>query len=178
MVELIVGGARSGKSALAEQRASATGMPVTYIATAQALDAEMALRIEHHRGRRPAAWKLVEEPLQLAQVLKRVATPDHCVLVDCLTIWLSNIMYSVPSQNGHADDEDERIAFARNELAAMLPALPGRLILVSNEVGMGIVPAASLGRVFRDEQGRLNQAIAAVSDHVTLVVAGLPMVVK
>ena len=87
-------------------------------------------------------------------------------------------MCSIPSQNGQAGDEDERIALARNELAAMLPALPGRLILVSNEVGMGIVPAASLGRVFRDEQGRLNQAIAAVSDHVTLVVAGLPMVVK
>ena len=178
MVELILGGARSGKSALAEQRAAATGMPVTYIATAQALDAEMTSRIEHHRGRRPAAWKLVEEPLQLAKVLKRIAMPDHCVLVDCLTIWLSNIMCSIPSQNGQAGDEDERIALARNELAAMLPALPGHLILVSNEVGMGIVPAASLGRVFRDEQGRLNQAVAAVSDHVTLVVAGLPLVVK
>lgn len=169
MKELILGGARAGKSALAERRARESGRAVTYIATAQSGDEEMAARIRAHRVRRPASWGLVEEPLALARVLVQHAADDRCLIVDCLTLWLSNLL--------HAEDPG---VFARERAALLevLPALPGHLILVSNEVGMGVVPLGVLARRFCDEAGRLHQALAQCCERVTLVVAGLPLVLK
>lgn len=171
MIELILGGARSGKSALAEQRAIESGLSVTYIATAEAGDGEMAERIAHHRRRRPADWRLVEEPLHLARVLSEQASPECCLIVDCLTLWLSNLL---------ADEPIDEIHFAA-ELTALLevlPRLPGQLLLVSNEVGLGIIPLGAMTRRFCDESGRLHQALAASCDRVTFVTAGLPMTLK
>ena len=165
MIELVIGGARSGKSGYAERQALAAGLPVIYLATAQALDAEMAERIAHHRARRPAGWRSVEEPVALADALAREAASDACVLVDCLTLWLTNVLLA------GRDAEIDRFL-------AALPALPGRILLVSNEVGWGIVPENALARRFRDEQGRLNQRVAAACDRVTLVAAGLPLSLK
>ena len=166
MLELIVGGARSGKSQLAETRAAACGLAVTYVATGQALDEEMAARIAHHRSRRPAEWRTVEAPLRLTAALAAEAAPDRCLVVDCLTLWLSNLLL--------AGKEAEELP----ALLAVLPGLPGHIILVSNEVGWGIVPANALARRFSDEQGRLNQRVAALCDRVTLTVAGLPLELK
>ncbi|MEW5943826.1 MAG: bifunctional adenosylcobinamide kinase/adenosylcobinamide-phosphate guanylyltransferase [Pseudomonadota bacterium] len=167
MKELILGGARSGKSALAETLALESGLAVTYIATATAGDAEMAERIAHHAARRPAAWAVVEEPIRLAAALQRAAQPDRCLLVDCLTLWLNNAI---------ADEE-----LFQRERAALLQALPelaGRIILVSNEVGMGVVPLGEATRRFCDEAGRLHQELARLCDRVTLVAAGLPLLLK
>lgn len=165
MIELVIGGARSGKSRHAERQARESGMPVVYIATASAGDAEMAVRIAHHRAQRPSDWRTVEVPMGLAEALGREAAADTCLLVDCLTLWLSNVLLG--------EHEDEIAALLR-----ALPTLPGRIILVSNEVGSGIVPENALARRFRDEQGRLNQQVAALADRVTLVTAGLPWVLK
>lgn len=166
MADLILGGARSGKSALAERRAQASGLAVVYVATGSAGDGEMQQRIAHHRARRPAHWRTVEEPLRLAAVLQAEAAAERCLIVDCLTLWLTNLLLG-PGL------EPEREA-----LLAALPALPGRVILVSNEVGCGIVPMNELARRFADEQGRLNQAAAAACQRVTLVAAGLPLELK
>ena len=181
MRELIIGGARSGKSLLAEQRAVDSGLRVTYVATAQALDGEMAQRIAQHRERRPAHWGLVESPLDLATALREHAAPDVCLLVDCLTLWLSNLLFA--GQAAAQAEAGEAIAcpLFRDETAALielLPQLPGHIILVSNEVGWGIVPMHPVSRLFADEQGRLNQRVAAVCDQVTLVAAGLPLRLK
>jgi adenosylcobinamide kinase/adenosylcobinamide-phosphate guanylyltransferase len=169
MKEIILGGSRSGKSSLAEQRASESGLAVTYLATATAGDAEMAARIAQHQARRPVNWRIVEEPLRLAHALQQHAAPERCLLVDCLTLWLTNLLC--------ANDEDlfrrERATFLQT-----LPALPGRIILVSNEVGMGIVPMGELSRRFGDEAGWLNQEAARVCERVTLMVAGLPYPLK
>lgn len=167
MKELILGGARSGKSALAERLAMESGLAVTYIATATAGDAEMAERIAHHRARRPAGWALTEEPVHLAAALRRVAAPERCLLVDCLTLWLSNLVA-----------EEDLFQRERAALLEALPSLPGRLILVSNEVGMGIVPLGELSRRYCDEAGRLHQALASLCNRVILVAAGLPLVLK
>ena len=165
MIELVIGGARSGKSAHAEARARTSGLKVTYLATGEARDAEMGARIAHHRARRPAGWRTVEEPLLLAAALRRAAAPDTCLLVDCLTLWLANVLFA---------ERDGEVA----KLLETLPELPGRIILVSNEVGWGIVPENALARRFRDEQGRLNQQVAALADRVTLVAAGLALPLK
>lgn len=168
MIELVIGGARSGKSAYAEGQAlesHAGGRAVTYLATGEARDAEMDERIAHHRARRPAGWRTVEEPLLLAAALRRAAAPDTCLLVDCLTLWLANVLFA---------ERDGEVA----KLLETLPELPGRIILVSNEVGWGIVPENALARRFRDEQGRLNQRVAALADRVTLVAAGLALPLK
>lgn len=168
MKHLILGGARSGKSRHAEGLAAASGLAVTYVATAEAADAEMRQRIAHHRTQRPAAWALVEEPLALADVLSAHAAPGRCLLVDCLTLWLSNLLAAPPARM------DEELG----HLLAAVPILPGELLLVSNEVGWGIVPDNALARRFRDEAGRLHQRLAAVCDRVTLVAAGLPLALK
>lgn len=181
MVELIIGGARSGKSALAERWAAESGLAVVYVATAEARDGEMARRIAHHRARRPAGWECVEAPLRLAAVLQERAGPDTCLLVDCLTLWLSNLIFAgraaAQVEAGQAID-CPLLAKEVGELLAVLPRLPGRTILVSNEVGWGIVPANPLSRLFADEQGRLNQRVAVVSHRVALVAAGLPLFLK
>jgi adenosylcobinamide kinase/adenosylcobinamide-phosphate guanylyltransferase len=171
MVELILGGARSGKSTLAERLAQQAGVPVTYIATATADDAEMAARIQRHRSRRPSAWVTVEEPVRLAQTLQRYAAPRRCLIVDCLTLWLSNLL-------GAGADAQERFRTERAALLHALPSLDGRVILVSNEVGMGVVPLGELNRRYVDEAGRLHQDLAALCGRVTWVVAGLSLVLK
>ncbi|WP_313950644.1 bifunctional adenosylcobinamide kinase/adenosylcobinamide-phosphate guanylyltransferase [Accumulibacter sp.] len=181
MRELIIGGARSGKSLLAERRASASGLRVVYVATAQALDGEMSRRIEHHRARRCADWGLVEESLDLAGALRRHAAPGVCLLVDCLTLWLSNLLFA--GDAAHQAEAGEAISCrlfddATQDLIDTLPQLPGQIILVSNEVGWGIVPMAALSRLFADEQGRLNQRVATQCERVTLVVAGLPLALR
>jgi adenosylcobinamide kinase/adenosylcobinamide-phosphate guanylyltransferase len=181
MAELIIGGARSGKSALAALRAGQSGLAVVYLATARADDAEMARRIAHHRQRRPAHWTTIEEPLRLAAALGRHAAADTCILVDCLTLWLSNLFFAGRAAAQVEAGEAVSCALLIGETAALLqslPELPGRLILVSNEVGCGIVPANALARAFADEQGRLNQKVAAASDRVTQTVAGLPLELK
>jgi len=184
MAELIIGGARSGKSAHAEKQAleaETQGLRVIYVATAQAGDGEMQRRVRHHRERRPAHWPTVEEPLHLARVLQQQAAADTCILVDCLTLWLTNLLFSgqgaAQVEAGAALD----CPLFQGEIQALvdvLPGLPGQVILVSNEVGWGIVPMERLSRAFADEQGRLNQRVAAVCQGVTLVAAGLPLKLK
>lgn len=181
MRELIFGGARSGKSALAEKRALESGMRVVYVATAQALDAEMRQRIAHHRARRPASWGLVESPLNLAATLRQHAAADVCLLVDCLTLWLSNLLFAGAAARQAEMGTPLDCPLLRDETQAVLaalPLLPGKVILVSNEVGWGIVPMAAVSRLFADEQGRLNQRVAAVCERVTLVAGGLPLTLK
>lgn len=163
---MILGGARSGKSALAERLADSGGKPRVYIATAQAFDDEMRDRIAQHKQRRTGLWRTVEAPLDAAAALAR-ATPDEIVLLDCATLWLSNHLLA---ENDLAAESDH--------LLAALAACPAAVVVVSNEVGFGIVPDNALARRFRDEQGRLNQRLAAAADLVVLVAAGLPLVLK
>ena len=162
----LLGGARSGKSTHAEKLATELPAPWTYIATAQPYDDEMAERISLHRARRVAGWLTVDAPLDLAQALHAVPD-DQPVLVDCLTLWLSNHMLAEHDLDGLCA-----------ELGQVLSAPRGPWFVVSNEVGMGIVPDNALGRRFRDAQGRLNQRVAAVADRVFFLVAGIPMQVK
>lgn len=167
MRELLLGGARSGKSTLAETRARDSGLDVTYIATAEAHDDEMADRIQQHRDRRPDHWRTVEAPASLAATLEHEAGLERLLLVDCLTLWLGNLI----------GDEDA-LARERADLLDRLPRLPGQIVLVSNEVGLGIVPDNALARRFRDEAGWLNQTVAGLCEHVTFVAAGLPLTMK
>ena len=181
MRELIIGGARSGKSTLAEKRAVDSGLHVIYVATAQALDGEMERRIALHQARRPASWGLVEAPLNLAETLVENAAPGVCLLVDCLTLWLSNMLFAgVAAKQAEAGEAVDCALFSTEvqSLVDTLPCLPGRIIMVSNEVGWGLVPMAAVSRLFADEQGRLNQRVAAVCEQVTLVAAGLPLRLK
>lgn len=165
---LVLGGARSGKSALAEGLVTASGLTRIYCATAEAHDEEMSERIDRHRADRGAqGWRTVEEPLDLAAVIGREAGPGRAVLVDCLTLWLSNIML-------RGDD----IAAREAGLLVALRGAAGPVVLVSNEIGLGLVPETPLGRSFRDAQGRLNQAVAAAVPRVVFVAAGLPLVLK
>lgn len=165
-VTLVLGGARSGKSAYAERLIAAAGGGL-YLATATAGDAEMAERIRRHRDRRGEGWVTIEEPLEVLAALTSRCAADRPVLVDCLTLWLSNVM----GAGRDAAAEIER-------LAAGLSGLAGPVVLVANEVGLGLVPATPLGRAFRDHAGRLNQAVAAVADRVVFVAAGLPLSLK
>lgn len=169
MRELILGGARSGKSRLAEKLAADSGLTVTYIATSQALDGEMSSRIRLHRERRPADWALIEEPIELARVLSESARAERCLLVDCLTLWLTNLLML---------EDDARLVAEREALLDCLSELPGRIILVSNETGLGVVPMGELTRRYVDEAGWLHQAIAERCQRVVFTVAGLPMLLK
>lgn len=164
---LVLGGAASGKSAFAEKLALASGLPPHYVATAQAWDGEMLDKISRHRERRGPQWATHEAPLDLAGTLARVSAPGRVVLVDCLTLWLSNVMLE-PSAPGAACET----------LLAGLVRRAGPVICVSNEVGQGIVPETALGRRFREAQGHLNQRVAAQADRVIAVMAGLPLVLK
>jgi len=166
-ITLVLGGARSGKSRHAECLVEAAAAHGTYCATAEAGDAEMAARIAAHRARRGAFWRTVEAPLALAATIAAEAAPERPLLVDCLTLWLSNVMLT------------ERPVEA--EIAALHAALrdaAGPVVLVANEVGMGLVPETPLGRRFRDAAGWLNQEIAGLADRVVFVAAGLPLVLK
>lgn len=166
---LILGGARSGKSRRAQTLALRKSDAPIYVATAPlfADDEEWQQRIHCHRAERGAAWRLIEEQLDLLAVLKQEAVAGSVVLVDCLTLWLFNL-----SNAGR--DIDAEVG----RLAALLPTLAGEVLLVANELGMGLVPEQALGRAFRDAQGRLNQQIAAAADRVEFVVAGLPLMIK
>jgi adenosylcobinamide kinase / adenosylcobinamide-phosphate guanylyltransferase len=171
-VSLVLGGARSGKSTHAEKLASGTlfgapPQPAIYIATAQAGDVEMATRIMAHRARRGSTWTTLEEPLKLGEAIAAAAAQCQPVLVDCLTLWLSNLMHA-------GADLDE----AADRLVQALDDLPAPLVFVSNEVGLGIVPDTPLGRSFRDAQGRLNMRMAERADRVILMTAGLPLTLK
>lgn len=169
MLELILGGARSGKSRLAERLADESGLEVVYIATSQPLDGEMNARVAQHRARRPAHWALVEEPLALARTLQEQAASGRCLLVDCLTLWLTNLLMLEDAQRLNAE---------REALLACVERLPGRILLVSNETGLGVVPLGELTRRYVDEAGWLHQALAERSQRVLFTVAGLPMVLK
>ena len=165
-VRLVLGGARSGKTALALRRAEGLGPRRLYVATGEARDAEMAARIDRHRRERGAGWETSETPLGVAAILHAARGYD-ALLVDCLTLWLTNVMLA-----------GKDVAAARVELCAALGAAACPVLLVSNEVGLGLVPETPLGRRFRDEQGRLNQEIAAIAREVVFVAAGLPLVLK
>ncbi len=162
---LILGGARSGKSRHAEALFASLKPPWIYIATAQASDDEMCARIAEHRARRDGRWQTAEAPFDLPEAL--AADPEQPALVDCLTLWLTNLMLA-----------DRDIAAATDALEAALDRRAAATVLVSNEVGLGIVPGNALARAFRDEAGRLHQRLAARADRVLFMVAGLPMVVK
>lgn len=164
---LVLGGARSGKSRYAQSLAEAEPGDRVYIATAEAGDAEMAERIRRHREARAARWQTVEEPLALAGALTREAARGRTVVVDCLTLWLANLMAA--GRDVGAETEN---------LVAALGAIAGPVVLVSNEVGHGIVPEAALARTFRDHAGELHQAVAAASGRVVMVTAGLAHVLK
>ena len=180
-ITLVIGGARSGKSAWADQRARECGGEVLYVATATAGDDEMAARIAAHRSQRPASWRTIEEPDNLLHAIQANATPGDTVVVDCLTLWVSNVLLKAI---GPERDEDTMPptewstieASVVNEAQALLTDARDRdltLILVSNEVGMGVVPATSLGRHYRDILGRVNQVVASTADALILMVAGL-----
>jgi adenosylcobinamide kinase/adenosylcobinamide-phosphate guanylyltransferase len=160
---LVLGGARSGKSRHAERLAVQSGLAPVYVATAQALDEEMAQRIAAHRARRGPAWRTVEEPLDLVGVLQREGAPGRIVLVDCLTLWLSNLMVA-----------GRDVAAESAQLLEALPGLAGPVLLVSNEVGQGVVPDNVMARQFVDHAGMLHQGIAELADAVVFMTAGLP----
>lgn len=164
---LVLGGARSGKSGYAERAIEGAAGGGLFLATAGIGDAEMAARIAEHRARRGPAWTTIEEPLEVSRVIAAEARADRPILVDCLTLWLSNLMHA----GRGIEDETER-------LTATLTAAGGPVVLVANEVGLGIVPETALGRAFRDHAGRLNQRVAAVAERVVFVAAGLPMLLK
>ena len=170
MIQLILGGARSGKSRLAEHTAQQSNMAVTYIATAQAWDDEMAERIAHHQAQRPTSWRVVEEPLQLATCLQSLDQAGQVILVDCLTLWMSNLLM-----------QDEQGAYQATEcqkLLDVLPTLQSDIILVRNETGLGVVPMGQISRKFVDETGRLHQQLGQIADRVVFCVAGFPMILK
>ena len=164
---LVLGGARSGKSSTAQALAEASGLVPLFLATGEAGDGEMAARISRHREARGAQWLLREEPLDLVGALAEVAEPGRIILIDCATLWLSNLMQA-----------GRDVGSAGTALAAALLAAPCPVIIVSNEVGQGIVPDNALARQFRDAQGRLNQHLAAHCPRVMLVVAGLTLLIK
>lgn len=175
---LILGGARSGKSTFAEQQAAATTGEVLYVATAEAWDDEMRRRIAAHRAQRPATWRTVEAPRQTGAAIRTAMTPaTTCVLVDCITLLASNVILALPETS----DEQAADAALNTEIDLLLAAYAASSAawyVVSNEVGLGIVPAYPLGRLYRDALGRANQRLAAAADRVLLMVAGLPLTVK
>ena len=164
---LILGGARSGKSAYGEKLVLNSQLQPVYIATAQAHDDEMCARIADHKIRRGTAWTTIEEPLALCEALTSHATSANAILVDCLTLWVSNLMMA------GKDIEKET-----TKLINLMPELAGPVVFVSNEVGMGLVPETSVGRTFRDHQGWLNQRVALVADSVQFIAAGYPLSLK
>ena len=164
---LVIGGARSGKSRHAEMLVTATPPPWRYVATARALDAEMAERIALHRNQRKKGWVTHEVAVELPECIARLGAQRTPILVDCLTLWLTHVMLG-----------EHDVAGAIDALEASLEAVSAPMVLVANEVGLGIVPENALARRFRDEAGRLNQRLAARATRVILMVAGLPMQVK
>lgn len=164
---LVLGGARSGKSTFAEKLVTTSGLGMHYVATGRAWDGEMQARIDEHRDRRGPDWQTHEEPLEVAACLKAIDAPDRVVLIDCLTLWITNLMMA-----------DRDMAAEFQNLAEWLPQARARLVFVSNEVGLGIVPENRMARDFRDHAGRLHQLIAEKSAEVYFIAAGLPLKMK
>lgn len=164
---LVLGGARSGKSRYAQARAETLDAGLVFIATAQAFDTEMAERIARHRNDRDARWTTIEAPVELAAAIRAESREDRVLLIDCLTLWTSNLLLA-----------ERDIPAATGELVASIHEASGPLILVSNEVGLGIVPDNELARRFRDEAGRVNQQVAAAVDEAMFIAAGLPLRLK
>jgi adenosylcobinamide kinase/adenosylcobinamide-phosphate guanylyltransferase len=166
-IVLVLGGARSGKSRFAEALVTGASLSAFYVATAEPHDAEMRDRIAAHRARRGASWTTIEEPIELVNRLLAMAESAQPILVDCLTLWLSNLM-------GAGCD----VGFEIERLLAILPQIKAPMVMVANEVGLGIVPENELARRFRDHAGRLNQGVAALADRVLFMAAGLPLALK
>ncbi|MCP4780009.1 MAG: bifunctional adenosylcobinamide kinase/adenosylcobinamide-phosphate guanylyltransferase [Hyphomicrobium sp.] len=164
---LVLGGARSGKSRYAEEILTKAPDPWIYLATAQALDSEMEARVADHKKRRGEQWRTVEVPLDLPEAIEKHGAGAQPVLIDCLTLWLSNVLLATRDVVAESD-----------RLVAALGEVDGPIVIVSNEVGSGIVPDNKLARAFRDAQGQLNQRVAAIADHVVLVTAGIPLTLK
>jgi len=169
MKELILGGMKSGKSRLAENLAKLTNKNVIYIATSAGNDQEMLARVEKHRSFRPANWKTIEEPIKLAETLQQNANQNTCLLVDCLTLWMTNLLVK---------ENEVLLTTEIEKLLNVLIDLPGHIIFVSNETGLGIIPLGDLTRRFCDETGLLHQNIASLCDRVIFTVAGLPHILK
>lgn len=169
MRTLITGGARSGKSRHAERQALATALPVTVIATALAQDEEMRHRIAMHRATRPVGWTVVEEPLHLVAALQAVDSPGRVVLVDCLTLWVTQLLCS---------DDPALMTAETDALLDLVPRLAAETWFISNETGLGITPLGELTRRFVDTMGRLHQELAARCDRVLFMVAGIPLTIK
>jgi len=173
---LVTGGARSGKSSFAEKLAKEANKDVTYLATCQALDEEMALRIEEHKKRRPKNWKTIEEPLNASSVIEKEGKSDRVILLDCLALLVANLFFS----KGDSTSEliDQAVLNEIKTLAKISKDVPASVIIVTNEVGMGIVPEFPLGRAYRDTLGKANQILASEADEVYLLVCGIPVNVK
>ena len=169
MIQLILGGARSGKSRFAEQAAKDSNLNVTYIATAQAFDHEMQARIDHHQAQRPGHWTVIEEPLYLADCLIELDQPNQLILVDCLTLWMSNLL-----MHENAELQMQQC----QKLLDIIPILQAEVILVSNETGLGVIPMGEISRKFVDESGRLHQQLGQIAEKVIFCVAGFPMMLK
>ena len=169
MKALVLGGVRSGKSRYAAALAGEQSCPVTLIATGTALDEEMAARIAAHRASRAPDWTVVEEPVHLGAALAEAAGPNRVLIVDCLTLWLTNLL---------CGDDPEALRRELGNVVEILPKLPGHCVLVTNEISLGIVPVSALARRFTDEAGAMHQGLAAICDRVVLMVAGLPLIVK
>lgn len=169
MKTLILGGVKSGKSRLAETLATSTNRPVVLIATATAEDDEMKTRIKHHRQSRPPHWQIIEEPVSLATVLTQPIEDKKCIIIDCLTLWMTNLLLA---------DDNSLLEKEKQALINSLSTSTGNLIMVSNETNMGIIPMGNLTRRFCDETGILHQQIAEQCDNVFLTIAGLPMTLK
>ncbi|AWV86359.1 bifunctional adenosylcobinamide kinase/adenosylcobinamide-phosphate guanylyltransferase [Acinetobacter radioresistens] len=169
MLQLILGGARSGKSRLAEKIALESGLNVIYIATAQPLDEEMQERILHHQESRPREWQVIEEPLYLSEKLQEIDAQNQLILIDCLTLWMSNLLLQ---------DASELQMSQCQKLLTILPNLKSEIILVSNETGLGVVPMGNISRKFIDESGRLHQKIGQIAQKVVFCVAGFPIILK
>ncbi|MFZ4856028.1 MAG: bifunctional adenosylcobinamide kinase/adenosylcobinamide-phosphate guanylyltransferase [Desulfuromonadaceae bacterium] len=174
-IVFITGGARSGKSSFAEKRALDFGDSLGYLATAQMLDDEMHERVRRHRERRGVEWHTIEEPINLSQALARCDGTYRAILVDCVTLWLSNLLFTYEESGG---DCEERIHEDAKSLIITLQGMVTPVVLVSNEVGQGIVPDNRLARLFRDIAGVTNQALAAAADEVHAVFSGIPLKIK
>jgi adenosylcobinamide kinase/adenosylcobinamide-phosphate guanylyltransferase len=175
MRELIIGGARSGKSSLALARARESDKQIVFIATASPSDDEMRKRIAKHRSERPSAWRTIEVETDLTRAIRDAMHPSALLIVDCLTVWLANVLFDARAEYSTNEPFFEQ---RRAELLEAVNRLACDAIFVSNEVGLGLVPENAVGRRFRDEQGRLNQQLAALCERVTLVAAGLPLTLK
>jgi adenosylcobinamide kinase/adenosylcobinamide-phosphate guanylyltransferase len=169
MKHLVLGGVRSGKSAFAQEQIAASGKPVCYVATSQVWDDDMADRVRQHKDNRPSEWQLIEEPLALASVLHSLNSPDQAVIVECFTLWMTNLLCL---------EDETRLEDEKQALLKAVEVFEGDLILVSSEVGLGIMPMNALARRFGDEAGTMNQALAKLTDRVTFVAAGLPLPLK